>query len=103
MDKFNKLCLLPGLILLLFSGQSAMAMTDSQGIQLAHDIGYPHSHNDFSGYNESGYSRSSGRIRSYHYCLRNAYSRCKGQGGSHSECNRQHHVCTYGHTRNWIP
>ncbi|WP_131781210.1 hypothetical protein [Legionella gresilensis] len=44
----------------------------------------------------------SGRIRSYEYCSRNVFKPCMKSGGSYRYCNRQHHLCTYGHLYNCI-
>jgi hypothetical protein len=68
-----------------------------QGLILAHDVGYGHTHGD-GGNTYTG----SGRIRSYDYCSRNVFEPCRRAGGSYRECNRRHHLCTYGHTRNCI-
>lgn len=104
MNKLNKLYLFISLMCLLFAGQSIAATSktsDSKpnlhGIQLAHNLGYPHYHG-----NGSGVYRESGRIRSYGYCSRNVFEPCRNNGGSYRYCNRQHHLCTYGHLRNCI-
>ncbi|STX50448.1 Uncharacterised protein [Legionella busanensis] len=44
----------------------------------------------------------SGRIRSYEYCSRNVFKPCMKSGGSYRYCNKQHHLCTYGHLYNCI-
>lgn len=105
MNKFKKLYLLTSLISLLFVGPSIAATTTTsdsksnlQGIQLAHDTGYPHYHGD-----GSRVYGGSGRIRSYDYCSRTVFEPCRNNGGSFRYCNRQHHLCTYGHLRNCIP
>ncbi len=66
-----------------------------QGVQLAHDVGYGHYHGNQGKTNTGG-----GRIRSYEYCSQNVFEPCRRSGGSFCYCNTQHHMCTYGHTRN---
>lgn len=90
---------------LLFAGQSLAAPTTGsssksnlQGIQLAHDLGYPHYH----GGDQPGVNVGSGRIRSYAYCSQNVFEPCRSNGGSYRTCNRLHHLCTYGNLRNCI-
>lgn len=67
-----------------------------EAIQLAHNTGYPHYH----GY----YPRRtrSGARRSYSYCSRVVFKPCRRDGGSYRYCNRQHHLCRYGHLGNCI-
>lgn len=102
MDTLRPLGLIGGLAFLLFCGsasagtntieasvQTSLSNTTSlqtplQGMQLARDY------------------VGSGRIRSYEYCSRNVYEPCREAGGSYRYCNRQHHLCTYGHLENCI-
>lgn len=104
MNKFKKLYLPLSLMCLLFVGHSlaATAATSNsevnpQGMQLAHDTGYPHYHGNLPGVNQG-----SGRIRSYEYCSKNVFEPCRNNGGSYRYCNRLHHLCTYGNLRNCI-
>lgn len=102
MNKYKKLYLPISLMCLLFAGQSLATTSDSktnlQGIQLTHNLGYPHYHG-----NGSKVYEGSGRIRSYEYCSQNVFEPCRNNGGSYRYCNRLHHLCTYGNTRNCIP
>jgi len=66
-----------------------------QGVKLAHDTGYGHYHG-----NQGTTYNGNGRVRSYEYCSRNVFEPCRRSGGSFCYCNTQHHLCTYGHTRN---
>jgi hypothetical protein len=78
-------------LLNLTSAQNAL-----QGLKLAHDTGYGHVHG------QGGSDKGSGRLRSYEYCSQNVFEPCRRSGGSYRYCNRQHHLCTYGHLRNCI-
>lgn len=66
-----------------------------QGIKLAHDTGYPHYHG-----NQGKTYKGGGRIRSYNYCSQKVFKPCEQSGRSFCYCNRLHHECTYGDTRN---
>jgi len=111
MNNLNKLCLLTSLVCMLSTGQSlaagASTASNLNGVQLAHDVGVPHFHGPngevvFGRSGDGGYYNG-GRIRSYSYCSQNVFEPCKRNGGSYRYCNRLHHLCTYGHTRNCIP
>jgi hypothetical protein len=103
MDTLKILGLIGGLSLLLIAvpAQAANTMPNVcvqnplQGIQLAHDLGYPHYHG-----NSGKTTKGSGRIRSYQWCSQNVFEPCKAAGGSFCYCNTKHHLCTYGHTNN---
>lgn len=102
--------LMGGLGLLIMCGPTSAANTTSQismphpanmqqslhGLELAHNTGYGHYHGNQDTYN------SGGRLHSYEYCSRNVFEPCRQSGGSYRYCNRQHHLCTYGHLNNCI-
>lgn len=67
-----------------------------EGIQLAHNTGYPHYHGHYP-------RRTRYRTRpTYRDCSRAVFQPCRKAGGTYRYCNRQHHLCRYGHLGNCI-